>query len=199
MPKCTYECFIYAITECSVCIKKETFAGLNHDYSFVSEVFLTAKNIDEIYCYLFLILCIRIWQFQFQLYFFSQNSWGLTLAMVSPKEFCSIIFGFFSPQIGKKYELLFSLVGLVEDVPVRGSMARGGDWGIFKVHSNPSPLMILWISRHQLRLNKAMTTWFKTFTTPSAQTCYPEHFWRHLVRWLYKLSGSFLKMKILKT
>lgn len=105
----------------------------------------------------------------------------------------------FASQIGKKYELLFNLVGLVEDATVHGSMPRGGDWGIFRVHFNPSPLTILWTFRHQLGLNKAMKTLFKTFTTPSAQTFYPEHFWRHLVRWLYKLSDSFLKMKILKT
>lgn len=40
---------LYPIIEYSVYIyKKEVFAGLNHDYSFVSQDFLTAKKVNEI-------------------------------------------------------------------------------------------------------------------------------------------------------
>lgn len=79
---------LYAIIEYSVCMKKEIFAGLNHDYSYVSELFLTAKKVAEICCCFSPFFCLSgFGQFQFQLYFFSQNSGGLTLALMGPKEF----------------------------------------------------------------------------------------------------------------
>lgn len=101
---------LYPIIEYSVYIyKKEVFAGLNHDYSSVSQFFLTDKKVNEIcFCWcLFLILFIRSWPIPISALLFSQNSWGLTLT--SDQE----TFFFFFSCTGKKCELLlFNLVGL---------------------------------------------------------------------------------------
>lgn len=88
-------------------MKKETFAGLSHDYSFVSEVFLTAKKVAEIFCCLFRFFVYQdLANSSFSFTFFSEFMRSHSCTGVSKRVLINKYVGFFPLERNMNYYLI---------------------------------------------------------------------------------------------